>query len=271
LRYADLHLHTYHSDGTRSPREVIDLAREHAIDIVAISDHDQLAAYFEVKRYAEERAITLIPAVELSCAVDGADIHILAYAFDALDEQLNERLRKFRETRHQRGKLMVKRLRALGYPISVQRVEELAAGGAMGRPHVARALVEAGCVASVSEAFDKLLGTGKPAYIDKERFAIDEAVSLVHAVGGLTSIAHPTLYRDHETIVPQLLDAGVDAIEIFHPEVSDEWRERYANVARFRGKFVTGGSDDHCSVKEKETLGTVRVPENLIGLILERL
>src|ERR1051325_2296228 len=101
MRFADLHLHTYHSDGTRSPREVIDLAREHGLDIIAISDHDQLAAYFEVKRYAEERGITLIPGVELSCAVDGVDVHILAYAFDAVDEQLNDRLRRFRETRAQ--------------------------------------------------------------------------------------------------------------------------------------------------------------------------
>src|ERR1051325_9911994 len=131
MRFADLHLHTYHSDGTRSPREVIDLAREHGLDIIAISDHDQLAAYFEVKRYAEERGITLIPGVELSCAVDGVDVHILAYAFDAVDEQLNDRLRRFRETRHQRGYLMVERLRSLGYDISPQRVDELAAGGAM--------------------------------------------------------------------------------------------------------------------------------------------
>jgi len=271
VRYADLHLHTYHSDGTRSPREVIDLARERGLDIVAISDHDQLAAYFEVKVYAGERGITLIPAVELSCAVDGVDVHILAYAFDAVDERLNERLRRFRETRHQRGVRMVERLRSLGYEISLQRVDELAAGGAMGRPHVARALVEAGYVSSVSEAFDKLLGTGKPAYIDKERFRIDEAVALIRAVGGVTSIAHPTLYPNHETIVPQLLDAGIDAIEVYHPEVSDEWRERYTSVARFRGKFITGGSDDHGTVKERETLGTVRVPEDVLGPILERL
>lgn len=271
MRYADLHLHTYHSDGTRSPREVIDLARDCGIDIVAISDHDQLAAYFEVKRYAEERDITLIPAVELSCAYDGIDVHVLAYAFDPVDEQLNERLRRFRETRHQRGYRMVERLRSLGYDISPQRVDELAAGGAMGRPHVARALVEAGYVASVSEAFDKLLGTGKPAYLDKERFRIDEAVALIHAIGGVTSIAHPTLYPNHEAIVPTLLDAGIDGVEVYHPEVSEEWRERYANVARFRGKLITGGSDDHGSVKQRETIGTVKVPETLIAPILERL
>jgi 3',5'-nucleoside bisphosphate phosphatase len=271
LRYADLHLHTYHSDGTRSPREVIDLARERGIAIVAISDHDNVAAYFEIKPYANERGVTLIAATELSCIVDGSDVHILAYAFDATDARFEQRLRQFRETRERRGALMVEKLRALGYPIELRRVEQLAAGGAMGRPHVARALVEAGCVVSVDEAFDKLLGSGKPGYVDKERFRVDEAVALVRAVGGVTSIAHPTLYPHHEQLVPRLLDAGIDGIEVFHPKVDAEWSERYANIARFRGKFVTGGSDDHGAAKDVETIGTVRVAESLLGPILERL
>lgn len=270
-RFADLHLHTYHSDGTRSPREVIDLAREHGLDVVAISDHDNIAAYFEVKRYADERGVTLVAATELSCCYDGADIHILAYAFNTFDERIDERLRKFREVRQRRGQRIVEKLRSLGYDISPERVEQLAAGGAMGRPHVARALVERGYVASIGEAFDKLLGTGKPAYIEKARFTIDEAVALIHDAGGVLSIAHPTLYPNHEKIVPELLDAGIDAVEIFHPKVDEENRERYRNLARFRGKFVTGGSDDHGTAKEVETIGTVRVPETLIGPILERL
>jgi len=271
VRYADLHTHTYHSDGTRSPREVIDVARAHGIEIVCISDHDNLAAYFEIKTYADAQGVTLVPGVELSCIYDGVDVHVLAYAFDALDERVAERLRQFRETRHRRGYLMVDRLRSLGYTITADRVDELAAGGAMGRPHVARALVEAGHVASVDEAFDKLLGAGKPGYVEKERFRIDEAVALIRETGGVTSIAHPTLYPNGERIVPQLLDAGVDGVEVFHPEVDEASREAYSSVARFRGKMLTGGSDDHGTVKTKETLGTIRVPESLIGPIMERL
>jgi len=269
-RFADLHLHTYHSDGTRSPREVIDLARERGLDIVAISDHDNIAAYFEVKRYADERGVILIAATELSCGYDGVDVHILAYAFNTFDERIDERLRRFRDVRHRRGYAIVEKLRELGYDISAERVEQLAAGGAMGRPHVARALVESGRIASISEAFNQLLASGKPAYVEKARFDVKEAVALIHDAGGLLSIAHPTLYPDHERIVPELLDAGIDAIEIFHPDVEEENRERYRNLARFRGKFVTGGSDDHGTAKEVETLGTIRVPEVLIGPILER-
>ena len=271
MRYADLHTHTSHSDGTRSSREVIDVARSHGITIVAISDHDNLAAYFEVKRYADSADVTLVPAVELSCAYQGVDVHILAYAFDPLDDAIDRRLRRFRETRAKRGQRMVDRLRALGYDIQASRIEQLAAGGAVGRPHVARALVERGYATSVDDAFDRLIGTGKPAYVDKERFAIDEAIALIHAAGGLTSIAHPTLYPDHDRIVPALLDAGIDGVEVFHPDVDEVSREAYSNVARFRGRMLTGGSDDHGTVKKVETLGTIRVPENLIEPILQRL
>jgi predicted metal-dependent phosphoesterase TrpH len=271
MPYADLHLHTIHSDSTRTSREVIDLAKTHALDIIAISDHDNVGAYFEVKRYADEHGITLIPATELSCELEGVDVHILAYAFNPLDERIVTRLRTFRQARHRRGYAIVERLRALGYDISAERVDELAGGGAMGRPHIARALVERGYVASVSEAFDRFLGTGKPANVEKARFQIREAVDLIHASGGLLSVAHPSVYPDHERLVPLVLDAGVDAIEIFHPDVGEEDRERYRNLARFRGKFVTGGSDDHGTAKDVETIGTIRVPDSLIGPILERL
>lgn len=271
MRYADLHTHTYHSDGTRSPREVVDVAISHGIDILAISDHDNLAAYFEIKAYADSRGVTLIPAMELSCGFSGVDVHILAYAFDANDERIEKRLRSFRETRHRRGYAIVEKLRSLGCIIDPERVDQLAAGGAMGRPHVARALVEAGYVDSVDEAFNKYLGTGKAAYVDKERFQIAEAVELIHSAGGITSVAHPSLYRDHQKIVPQLLELGVDAIEVLHPDVDALDRERYSNLARFRDRWTTGGSDDHGTVKKTETLGTVKVAESTIGPILDRL
>jgi predicted metal-dependent phosphoesterase TrpH len=238
-RFADLHLHTFHSDGTRSPREVVDLAREHGLDIIAISDHDNVAAFFEIKPYADDRGITLIQATELSCAYDGVDVHILAYAFDPFDERIGVHLRLFRESRQRRGHAIVERLQSLGYNIDVARVEQLAAGGALGRPHVARALVERGYVASVSEAFDKLLGTGKPANVEKARFSVEDALTLIHGAHGLLSIAHPSLYPNADRIVADLLDAGIDAVEVFHPDVPDEDRERFRNMARFRGKFVT--------------------------------
>jgi 3',5'-nucleoside bisphosphate phosphatase len=271
VRFADLHTHTFHSDGTRAPREVVDVARSHGITILAISDHDNLAAYFEAKTYADSVGVTLVPAMELSCGFAGVDVHLLAYAFDALDPRIDQRLRAFREARQRRGRAIVEKLRTLGVHIRAERVDELAAGGAVGRPHVARALVEAGHVPTVADAFDVYLASGKPAYVEKARFQIADAVELIHSAGGVLSVAHPAIYPDHSSIVPQLLDAGVDAVEVLHPDVDEIERERYTNLARFRGKFTTGGSDDHGKVKKVETLGTIKVPEAWIGPVLDRL
>ncbi len=270
MRFADLHTHTYHSDGTRSPKEVVDVAKQHGITILCISDHDNLAAFFEIRQYAESAGVTLIPGTELSCMHRDIDVHILAYAFDANDEQIAIRLKEFRDKRQRRGAAMVEKLRTLGYEITTQRVEELAAGGAVGRPHVARALVERRYVTSVSEAFDRLIGTGKPGYVPKGRFSVEEAVALVRHAGGVTSIAHPSIYPDHVSLIPELFDLGVDAVEVMHPQVNAEDRKRYTNLARFRGKFVTGGSDDHGTAKTAQTLGTIRLPESAITPILER-
>lgn len=271
MRYADLHTHTFHSDGTRSPREVIDLASSHGIEIIAISDHDNLAAYFEIKGYADEAGATLIPAAELSAEHQGIDIHVLAYAVDPLDDRLNERLAKFREDRLTRGHRMCERLLAAGYPISTERVLELCGGGAMGRPHVARALIEAGHVSSMKEAFDQLLRPGRPGFVAKPRFAIGEVVELVHSAGGLTSVAHPSLYPEHRRLVTEVLDLGVDGIEVFHPEVDPESRRFYTALASDRGLMITGGSDDHGTAKTTETLGTVKVEEKHVRPILDRM
>jgi predicted metal-dependent phosphoesterase TrpH len=271
MRYADLHLHTHHSDGTRSPREVIDLAVAKDLGIVAISDHDNVAAWFEIRDYAEEQDVLLVPATELSSEFKEVDVHILAYAFDPADESLARRLASFRETRERRGELMVERLNEHGYPISMERVKEFCGGGSMGRPHVARALVEAGHCKSFEEAFARFLVPGRPTYVGKERFSIEEAVELVHRTGGLLSVAHPTLYPDHRRLVPEILDRGVDAIETLHPDVDAVSRLHYEALAAERGIFITGGSDDHGSAKTAQTIGTVKVPESTIGPILDRM
>ncbi|MEO8218614.1 MAG: PHP domain-containing protein [Acidobacteriota bacterium] len=271
VRYADLHLHTFHSDGTRSPREVIDLARSHGIEIVGISDHDNLAAFFEIKGYADSTGVTLVPATELSAEHRGVDVHILAYAFDPVDEHMNQRLTSFRRTRLTRGFAILDKLLAAGFPLRRERVQELCAGASMGRPHIARALVEAGHVASLNEAFDKLLGPGCPAYVGKERFSVREAVAMVKRAGGLTSVAHPSLYPDHRKLVPEVISLGVDGIECYHPDVDEKSREFYLDLAAATGAMVTGGSDDHGLAKDEETIGTVKVPESLVQRILQRL
>jgi predicted metal-dependent phosphoesterase TrpH len=166
--------------------------------------------------------------------------------------------------------MMVERLRELGYPVSIERVREIAGEGALGRPHVARALIEIGAVDSLNAAFDTFLGHGRPAFVDKQRFRIDEVVELVHGAGGISSIAHPTVYPDHRRLVKELLDAGIDGIETRHPDVDPENRDYYERLASDRGLFVTGGSDDHGNGGPK-TIGSILVPESLIHGLLDRL
>jgi hypothetical protein len=267
MRYADLHTHTFHSDGTRSPKEVIDVAKAAGIEIVSISDHDNIAAFFEIRDYAAAQGILLIPGTELSAEFKGVDVHILAYGFDPADQTVASRLASFRETRLRRGELIVEMLARLGFPVALARVRELAGEGSMGRPHVARALVEAEHVTDMQEAFDRFLGAGSPAYVPKQRFSIAEAVSMVRRAGGITSVAHPTLYPDHQTLVPEILDAGVEAIEAIHPDVDDSWREHYTELAADRRLLVTGGSDDHGDAKMMKTLGTIKVPEKILGIL----
>jgi predicted metal-dependent phosphoesterase TrpH len=268
-RVADLHTHTIHSDGDYTPHELVDRAIAEGIGILAISDHDNTEAITEVAEYAKERGLLLIAAAELSCQYEGIDVHVLAYGVELDHCDLNQRLASFRATRDRRGELMVERLASNGVTISIDRVRELAGNGSLGRPHVAKALIEVGAVASVDDAFREYLREGRPGWVDKERFEIEEAVDLVHRAGGLTSIAHPSLYPDHRRIVPRLLEAGIDGIEVMHPDVGGDDRHHYVRLAAELGKTTTGGSDDHGQGGRK-TIGRIRVPESMIGPILER-
>ena len=268
-RVADLHTHTTCSDGNDSPRELVDRAVAAGIGILAISDHDNLAAILEARDHAAAKGLTLITATELSCQFDGVDVHVLAYGVELDHSDLNLRLASFRSTRDRRGELMVEKLARNGITISIERVREIAGNGSLGRPHVARALVEAGVVPTIEDAFREYLREGRIGWVDKERFRIDEAVELVRRAGGLTSIAHPSLYADHRRLVPRLLDMGIDGIEIMHPDVGGDDRHHYKRLAADRGKITTGGSDDHGQGGRK-TIGQIRVPESMITPILER-
>jgi 3',5'-nucleoside bisphosphate phosphatase len=240
------------------------------LSIVCISDHDNLAAYFEIREYAESCGILLIPGTELSSEFNDIDVHLLAYAFDPLNEAMTKALVNFREGRRTRGERMVEKLQSIGLAISIERVREIQGEGAFGRPHVARALVETGAVATIDEAFRKYLGPGLPGWVSKPRFEVEEVVKLVHAAGGVVSIAHPTLYPEHIRIVPELLELGVDAIEILHPKVDDAHRRHYSALAKEKGKFITGGSDDH-GFDSRCTIGSIRVPEESIRPIVDRM
>ncbi|MFN2443147.1 MAG: PHP domain-containing protein [Thermoanaerobaculia bacterium] len=267
--FADLHLHTTHSDGIRSVEELVRLAATLGLSTIAISDHDNIAAFAEAEPIARSLGLLLIPAVELSITWNGADVHLLAYSFDPDDAPLRAKLERCRRTRSSRGEMMVERLRDLGIPIEIARVREVCGEGALGRPHIARCLVEIGATSSIEEAFDRYLSEGKPAWVEKERIELAEAIALVHAAGGLTSLAHPTLYADPERLLQTIIPLGLDGIEVHHPDVDPASRDRYLAIVHEKGLIATGGSDDH-GFEGADTIGTVMVPVETIRPISDR-
>lgn len=270
MRFADLHTHTHHSDGTRSPSELVDLAVKYQIGILAISDHDQLGGYFEALAYAAEREIILVPATELSVTHRGWDIHLLAYAFDPTNEVLRSRLAELRESRRTRLDRIIDKLHEAGVEIDGNQVRALCGEGSAGRPHVARVLVANGVVRDVGEAFRVYLHQGGPAWVPKACMTASDAIELIRSCGGVLSVAHPTLYGEPMLVINELLDLGLDGIECIHPKIPPEWTQRLEKLARSRNLMITGGSDDH-GFEDRGTFGSVRVPETNIGPILERL
>lgn len=266
---ADLHLHTTHSDGVRSAEELVRLASSLGLSVIAISDHDALGAFFEAEPIARELGLRIIPGVELSITWRGIDVHLLAYAFDPEDRALTAKLSLCRDTRARRGEMMVERLGELGIAIEQERVREICGEGAVGRPHIARCLMEIGAVGSIEEAFERYLSPGRPAWVEKERLALEEAVALVRAAGGMTSLAHPTLYPDPDELLAEIVSLGVDGIECFHPDVDERSRERLLEITRREGLLATGGSDDH-GFDARQTIGSVRVDVDSIQPIIDR-
>jgi 3',5'-nucleoside bisphosphate phosphatase len=246
----DLHTHTLYSDGTFSPRQLMELAVERGLDTVAITDHDTVHGLAEGGAAGEELGVDLVPGVEFSTVYQGNGVHILCYYMDLSDPELLVELQRLRDDRFTRGERMVAKLQELGYPISFDRVREIARGGNIVRPHVAEALVEAGVVPTVKEAFsDELIGSGGRAYVEKHALHPLDAIALIHAAAGVCVLAHPGTWRETKPVphalIEELAGAGIDGIEASHPEHTPEVEASYVQTAEALGLFWTGSSDCH--------------------------
>lgn len=257
----DLHTHTTASDGALSPTELVGRAAQAGIGILAITDHDSVAGLSEARVAAKPRGLRVVPGVEFGTYTKGAEIHMLGYLFDPENAPLQQRLRELREGRFARGKQMVEKLDAIGLPVPWERVEALAAGGSVGRPHVARAMIEQGYVGTIDEAFEKYLGRGRPAYIERTQLSPEDCIALVHQAGGVASLAHPTWVRDVELLLPLLVGAGLDGIETYYGTYPPETVACLEGLARRYSLVPTGGSDYHgYEGLAHAELGSVSVP-----------
>lgn len=265
---ADLHVHSTASDGTLTPAELIDLARERSVRVLAIADHDTVAGIDSALHAAEAANILLIPAVELSAVYEGHDVHILGYFIDHRSEALLRELDILKTARHERASAMVAALRAAGYDIHMDDVLRTAGDGAVGRSHIARTMVELGHVDSIRAAFVDYIGHGRPFYISKATRTPAEAVELIHSAGGVAIVAHPGVSRI-AGYLDALIDCGLDGIEAYHADHSPEDVEKFARMAAERGLLVSGGTDYHGPQAANPDLGTAEVPAAAVEALLQ--
>ncbi|WP_407550068.1 PHP domain-containing protein [Streptomyces sp. Pv4-95] len=269
----DLHTHSTASDGTDTPAELVRNAAAGGLDVVALTDHDTVGGHAEA-RAALPAGLTLVTGAELSCRLDGVGLHMLAYLFDPDEPELARERELVRDDRVPRAQGMVAKLRELGVPITWEQVARIAGGGAVGRPHVASALVELGVVASVSDAFTpQWLGNDGRAYVEKHELDPFDAIRLVKAAGGVTVFAHPMAVKRGvcvpESAIAELATAGLDGIEVDHMDHDGPARARLRALAGDLGLLTTGSSDYHGSRKTC-SLGDHTTDPEIYGEIVRR-
>jgi predicted metal-dependent phosphoesterase TrpH len=265
----DLHTHSTASDGTDPPAALIAEASAAGLDVIALTDHDTTVGWEEALA-ARPAGLTIVPGVEFSCVHAGTDgrrvsLHLLAYLFDPRDAGLQAEWSRLRESRRTRGATMVHNLAADGYPISWARIRELAGEGSIGRPHIARALVDAGVVPDVDTAFRELLSSRQRYYVRKADTEVFDALRLVRAAGGLPVFAHPIARRRGPIVsdgtIAAMADAGLVGLEVDHPDHDPDDRAHAAALARDLDLIPTGASDYHGANKATRLGQCITGPE----------
>jgi len=271
----DLHCHTTISDGRLTPRELVQRAHARGVRLLALTDHDTTDGMGEASAEARLVGLELIPGIEISTDLGAIGVHVLGYFIRPDDPTLQERLAPMRDDRLSRAQLMVARLGELGYPISLDRVLEIAGEGSVGRPHIAQALLEAGHVRSITEAFDRFLADHGPAYVDRMKLAPTDAIVLIHTVGGVASLAHPFDAPDVDALVAELAAAGLDGVETYYQGYGPQRIAHLESLAHQHRLIPTGGSDFHgfpmgAATEVDNDLGCVLVPEQTVERLRAR-
>jgi predicted metal-dependent phosphoesterase TrpH len=270
----DLHTHSTFSDGTLDPEQVVELAVSRDLAGIALTDHDNTGGVERARAAARGRDLTVLVGCELSAEHDGSPVHVLGYGFDPDEPAFAAKRAWLAEGRVRRARRMVERLRRLGAPVELDRVKELAGGGAIGRPHIARAMVEAGVVTDIDAAFGAdWIGTGGRAYVAKDAVTPVEAVELIHRAGGAAVLAHPSIHAGAsavpEPVIRAMAAAGLDGLEVDHPDQPPADRARWRALAAELGLETTGASDCHGALYGYR-LGGERTPDATVERLLGR-
>ena len=254
-------MHTTASDGRCTPQQLVDQAAQVGLTVMAVTDHDTVASTGEVQALARARGIEAISGIEITAVEERRDVHVLGYFCDTTCAPLLEFLRRGREARLERLQAIAGRLARQGLPVDVEPLMATAGTGrSIGRPQLAQAMVEAGHVADLQEAFDQWLALGRPAFVPRTGAGVEVVLDVIHEADGLASLAHPGITRIDECL-PELRVAGLDALEVYHPGHDAEAVERYERLAARHGFLATAGSDYHGDPAQGRALGMVTLPE----------
>jgi predicted metal-dependent phosphoesterase TrpH len=266
---SDLHLHTTASDGSIKPAELVKRARQRGLNAIAITDHDNVDGIAEALEAGRALGVTVVPGVELSseyrdCDGEGCDLHFLGFFINYRSSFLRRHLERLVHARYQRAYEIVRRLQLDGIHIPFEQVKRIAGEGSLGRPHIARALVEHGYVDTIQGAFRKYLERKGPYYVEKYTYSPREVIEVIRKAGGVASLAHPGLCRC-DSKIPEFAAAGLQAIEVYHTDHDPTQVNRYRRLAERLGLVATGGSDCHGPVSLRGfLLGTVTVPDEVV-------
>ena len=263
----DLHTHSYYSDGSLSPRQLVELAKKRRLKAIALTDHDTVAGVEEALVAGKELGVEVVPGVEMSAQYPPGTMHILGYYLHASHPELLGALKKLQQARAARNPKIIRRLQDLGLEITTTEVVDLSRGQ-VGRPHIAKALVNKGYVSSINEAFSRYLKKGAVAYVEKFRFPPEEAIAIIRRAGGIAVLAHPfTLGMEKpdelSQLVRELAAMGLEGIEVFYPDHTEEMEVIYEDVARRLGLVCTGGSDFHGNFRDYSDFGNTILGKDL--------
>ncbi len=264
----ELHCHSVASDGTYAPAEVVAMAAARGVRVLALTDHDTTDGVAEAAAAAVRHGMAIIPGVELTCSVASGEIHLLGYFVRVGDAAFQARLAEFRGGRDVRGQKIVAQLTAAGVPVRWERVKEIAGEAGVGRPHIARALIETGVIQTVDEAFDRFLGDGAPGFVDRMKLTPAEAARFVRAAGGVPILAHPLSVTDLAATLDAMIPAGLMGIEAHYQAFTPEQRAALAALAAERGLITTVGSDFHGDVHGGALLGGTPAPADTLERLL---
>lgn len=261
FRGADLHCHSTFSDGLEPPSALVARALQADLSVLALSDHDALHGLPEFESAAKGTGLVTVSATELSTRCEGEDVHVLGLFVDPEEQEFQAKLASMRVERDQRGEAMVKRLAEVGMDLDLAEIRAVVGAGAFGRPHIARAMMARGYVKSFDQAFDEYLTKGKPGYVPKPKWPMEDAITAIRKTGGLSVLAHPIWYRTPERIVEIGVAAGLDGIEVIHADQDGAKESEFGKLAERHGLLRSAGSDYHGPPEGRKRVGACRLDE----------